>query len=53
MLDKNFTKEEMDEIKSLGGFDQLMKTLEQRLKEQEKRHQGGWRANMENDGHSQ
>ena len=41
MLDKNFTKEEMDEIKSLGGFDQLMKTLEQRLKEQEKRHQGG------------
>ena len=41
MLDKNFTKEEMDEIKSLGGFDELMKTLEQRLKEQEKRHQGG------------
>jgi uncharacterized protein with von Willebrand factor type A (vWA) domain len=41
MLDKHFTKEEMDEIKSLGGFDQLIKTLEQRLKEQEKRHQGG------------
>jgi len=41
MLDKNFTKEEMDEIKSLGGFDQLIKTLEARLKEQEKRHQGG------------
>ena len=32
MLDKHFTKEEMDEIKSLGGFDQLIKTLEQRLK---------------------
>ena len=41
MLDKHFTKEEMDEIKSLGGFDKLIKTLEQRLKEQEKRHQGG------------
>ena len=41
MLDKNFTKEEMDKIKSLGGFDELIKTLEARLKEQEKRHQGG------------
>ena len=33
MLDKHFTKEEIEEIKSLGGFDELMKTLEQRLKE--------------------
>ena len=41
MLDKHFTKEEIEEIKSLGGFDELMKTLEQRLKEQKKRHQGG------------
>ena len=31
----------MEDIKALGGFDELMKTLEQRLKEQEKRHQGG------------
>ncbi len=41
MLDKHFTKEEIEKIKSLGGFDELMKTLEQRLKEQKKRHQGG------------
>ncbi len=41
MLDKHFTKEEIEEIKSLGGFDELMKTLEQRLKEQKKHHQGG------------
>ena len=40
MLDKHFTKEEIEDIKSLGGFDELMKTIEQRLKEQ-KRHQGG------------
>ena len=31
MLNKHFTQKEMDEIKSLGGFEQLMKTLEQRL----------------------
>ena len=41
MLDKHFSKQEMEDIKALGGFDELMKTLEQRLKEQEKRHQGG------------
>ena len=41
MLDRHFTKKEIEEIKSLGGFEELMKTLEQRLREQEKRHQGG------------
>ena len=41
LLDRHFTKKEMEEIKSLGGFEELMKTLEQRLREQEKRHQGG------------
>ena len=41
LLDKNFSKEEMDEIKTLGGFDKLIETLKQRLQEQEKRHQGG------------
>ena len=41
ILDKNFSKEEMDEIKTLGGFDKLIETLKQRLQEQEKRHQGG------------
>ena len=29
-----FTKKEIEEIKSLGGFEELMKTLEQRLREQ-------------------
>ena len=33
MLDKHFSKQEMEDIKALGGFDELMKTLEQRLKE--------------------
>ena len=41
LLDKSFSKEEMDEIKSLGGFDKLIETLKKRLQEQEKRHQGG------------
>ena len=41
LLDKNFSKEEMDEIKTLGGFDKLIETLKQRLQEQGKRHQGG------------
>ena len=41
LSEKLLTSKEMEEIKSLGGFDELMKTLEQRLKEQEKRHQGG------------
>ena len=31
----------MEEIKSLGGFDQLMETLKKRLEEQTDRHQGG------------
>ena len=33
MLDKHFSKQEMEDIKAIGGFDELMKTLEQRLKE--------------------
>lgn len=33
--------EEKAKIKSLGGFEELMKTLAERLAEQEKRHQGG------------
>jgi len=44
-LRKNFEKqlstEEKEKIAALGGLDKLMKTLAQRLKEQEKRHQGG------------
>ncbi len=40
-IEKHLTEEEMAEIESLGGFDKLMETLRERLKEQEKRHQGG------------
>ena len=35
------TEEERAKITALGGFDALMKALEDRLKEQEGRHQGG------------
>ena len=40
LSEKLLTPEEMEEIKSLGGFDKLMETLKKRLSEQEKRHQG-------------
>jgi uncharacterized protein with von Willebrand factor type A (vWA) domain len=44
-LEKHFEKqlsaEEKAKIKALGGLDKLMETLSERLKEQEKRHQGG------------
>ena len=41
LSEKLLTPEEMEEIKSLGGFDKLMETLKKRLSEQDKRHQGG------------
>ena len=41
LSEKLLTPEEMEQIKSLGGFDKLMETLKKRLSEQEKRHQGG------------
>ena len=41
LSEKLLTPEEMEEIKSLGGFDKLMETLKKRLSEQEKSHQGG------------
>ena len=41
MAEKFLTAEEKAEIEALGGFDQLMETLKERLKEQEGRHQGG------------
>ena len=40
-FDKQLSAEEKAKIKALGGLDKLMETLAQRLKEQEKRHQGG------------
>ena len=35
------TDEEKAEIEALGGWDKLMETLQQRLNEQKKRHEGG------------
>ena len=41
MAEKSMSAEEMAEVEALGGFEALMETLKQRLKEQEARHQGG------------
>ncbi|MED5420960.1 MAG: VWA domain-containing protein [Pseudomonadota bacterium] len=35
------TEEEMAEIEAMGGFEALMEALEERLKEQDDRHEGG------------
>ena len=40
-IDRVFTKEEMDLVKSLGGLDALMKRFAELQKEQKKRHEGG------------
>ncbi len=41
VAEKYLTPEEMEQIKSLGSWDEIMETLKQRLAEQEGRHQGG------------
>ena len=41
LAEQHLTPEERAEIEALGGFDKLMKTLKERLKEQQGRHQGG------------
>ncbi|MFD1511266.1 vWA domain-containing protein [Lacimonas salitolerans] len=41
MAEKHLSDEEKREIEALGGFDKLMETLKERLKEQQGRHQGG------------
>lgn len=41
MSEKHLSEEEKAEIDALGGFDKLMETLKERLKEQQGRHQGG------------
>lgn len=40
-FENQLSAEEQAKIKALGGLDKLMETLAKRLKEQEKRHQGG------------
>lgn len=41
LTEKFLTDEEKAEIEALGGFDKLMQTLQERLKEQKERHEGG------------
>lgn len=41
LAERHLSEEEMAEIKSLGGFDKLMETLKERLREQKVRHEGG------------
>jgi uncharacterized protein with von Willebrand factor type A (vWA) domain len=40
-FEKNLSQEEKDKLKALGGLDELMKMLKERLEEQKKRHAGG------------
>ncbi|MFK7957374.1 MAG: VWA domain-containing protein [Lysobacterales bacterium] len=37
----DLTEEQRQQIEAMGGFEELMKTLRERLENQEKRHQGG------------
>jgi hypothetical protein len=41
MSEKHLSAEEKAEIEAMGGFDKLMETLKERLKEQQGRHEGG------------
>ncbi|WP_170343997.1 vWA domain-containing protein [Ruegeria atlantica] len=41
LAEKHLSDEEKAEIEALGGFDKLMDTLRERLKEQQGRHRGG------------
>ncbi|NHK26664.1 VWA domain-containing protein [Parvularcula flava] len=41
LTDKFLTEEEKAQIEALGGWDKLMETLQERLKEQKERHEGG------------
>jgi uncharacterized protein with von Willebrand factor type A (vWA) domain len=41
LSEKFLTEEEKAQIEALGGFEKLMETLAERLKEQQKRHSGG------------
>jgi uncharacterized protein with von Willebrand factor type A (vWA) domain len=41
LTEKFLTDEEKAEIEAMGGFEKLMETLQERLKEQKERHEGG------------
>lgn len=39
--DRQFSKEEMDQIEAMGGLDKLLERIKELFKEQKERHQGG------------
>lgn len=41
VAEKYLSKEEMEKIKALGSWEEIMETLKERLAEQQKRHEGG------------
>ncbi|MEW4466752.1 VWA domain-containing protein [Parasphingorhabdus sp. JC815] len=41
VAEKYLSEEEMEKVKALGSWDEIMETLKERLAEQEKRHEGG------------
>ncbi|RST30826.1 VWA domain-containing protein [Sphingomonas ginkgonis] len=41
VAEKYLTPEQMEEIKALGSWDEVMETLKKRLEEQKERHEGG------------
>lgn len=41
VAERFFSEEEMEKIKSLGSWEEIMETLKTRLEEQQKRHNGG------------
>ena len=41
LLEKHLTPEQREELKKAGSLEELMKMLEERLREQHKKHQGG------------
>ena len=41
LAERYFTEEEMEQVKSLGSWDEIMETLKQRLEEQKEKHSGG------------
>ena len=41
LTEKHLSDKEKAEVEALGGFEKLMETLKERLKEQQDRHQGG------------
>ncbi|WP_417621612.1 vWA domain-containing protein [Parasphingorhabdus sp.] len=41
VAEKYLSEEEMEKVKSLGSWEEIMETLKERLEEQQKRHEGG------------